>query len=860
MKSRADAPSAIPTSAARNTTRRNTRRAWTAILTRNALVLMMAVFWLLVATIAGFCNAGEVTFGRVRVQALSDTLLRVEPRGPAGFYDNTSFMVVSRAFEGIDIQQINQTGDEAWFSTDHYDIHITALPVPPSPPPSPDICQVQSTNKDIANGARVSEYPDGIANSTQEQCCTTCGKIKDCILWIYDPNAVYCYLMQSAEGPLHDNDRVMGGAIPHSDKSNVSVAVFDKSGQMLYQIEDTGTADTYVNWPAPTTAPAYAVMDRPRFFAPEWGPTPIPSDAHVDPALVGTNGYDFRNDVAGDVYIFLLGKTLDDWHHSRQEFLQLTGPTPQLPDFAFGTWFTYWHQYTQSEAQGEVERWISDQLPIDVWALDMNWRNTTNNQDHFYNHPAEPNLFQNFSAWFEFLEQRHLRTYFNDHPYPVGLQTHPDEVAFRWEGLSHWMSMGLTYWWFDANWKFSIPPPTVDANVSGPSWEGLTNIAWGGHLYYTSVRVYDETQRPADFPRPIVLNKYASSNMKPGLVQHQHSAHHRYPVWWTGDGVDLEASVESMVDSGVHDFKTYVHSDCGGDYRGSAGDEIRWISHCTFGTILRLHGNAHQPWSYDNHTEDALRSYFNMRYQLIPSLITAGALAHATTFPLVVRGDLIWPEYGSVAQSNHQYYFLNDTLVAPIWNSTANVTSRDVWVPPGTWQDAWNGSTTTGPQMLTVSQPYERIPLWHKQGSAIITTPTPGLRTDLQDWRQLSVHIYVGTEDFEVVKALVSRNQTSVSHEVHIAQRAGVLTAHLRELIDQPREVESWHLRIQSSGATILTLEGQGSVHRAQQADCDDLKLFPFGRPGSPSPCRAVVHDVIVTSDALLEGVRLVAE
>ena len=29
----------------------------------------------------------------------------------------------------------------------------------------------------------------------------------------------------------------------------------------------------------------------------------------------------------------------------------------------------------------------------------------------------------------------------------------------------------------------------------------------------------------------------------------------------------LQASVESMVDSGVYDFKPYVHSDCGGDYR-----------------------------------------------------------------------------------------------------------------------------------------------------------------------------------------------------------------------------------------------------------------------------------------------------
>ena len=64
-----------------------------------------------------------------------------------------------------------------------------------------------------------------------------------------------------------------------------------------------------------------------------------------------------------------------------------------------------------------------------------------------------------------------------------------------------------------------------------------------------------------------------------------------------------------------------------------------------------------------------------------------------------MRGDLIWPDYGAMAQSNHQYYFLNDTLVAPIWNSTANETARSVWIPPGTWQDAWDGTTVTGPKV-----------------------------------------------------------------------------------------------------------------------------------------------------------------
>ena len=86
----------------------------------------------------------------------------------------------------------------------------------------------------------------------------------------------------------------------------------------------------------------------------------------------------------------------------------------------------------------------------------------------------------------------------------------------------------------------------------------------------------------------------------------------------------LQASVQSMVQSGLFDFKPFVHSDCGGDYRGSGGQLIRWAQHCSFGTILRLHGDDHRPWTYDAHTEAVLQGYLKMRYQMVPMLIAAG--------------------------------------------------------------------------------------------------------------------------------------------------------------------------------------------------------------------------------------------
>ena len=37
-------------------------------------------------------------------------------------------------------------------------------------------------------------------------------------------------------------------------------------------------------------------------------------------------------------------------------------------------------------SKGHVARWAAGELPLDVWALDMNWRNTSAGQDRYYDH------------------------------------------------------------------------------------------------------------------------------------------------------------------------------------------------------------------------------------------------------------------------------------------------------------------------------------------------------------------------------------------------------------------------------------------------------------------------------------------
>ena len=116
---------------------------------------------------------------------------------------------------------------------------------------------------------------------------------------------------------------------------------------------------------------------------------------------------------------------------------------------------------------------------------------------------------------------------------------------------------------------------------------------------------------------------------------------------------------------GIHGIKPYVHSDCDGDRRYTGDDLVRWVAHCAFGSIMRLHGNDHRPWTYDDDIEADVRSYLKARARLAPSLIAAGHRATTTSFPPVARGDFYWPAHAPAAASNTQCVFLYSILVAP---------------------------------------------------------------------------------------------------------------------------------------------------------------------------------------------------
>ena len=826
-----------------------------------------------------FSGIRSITLGDVRVSALTSTLVRVEPKGPTGFEDRKTFSIAGREFPGVPLHQV----DNMTVESDTFVVRLRDVPPLPT-------CTTPFDKTDVTAAARSSKFKDGAHTATVGACCALCDTDTTCTSWVYEAGAsgTNCWPLASF-GALTTGvgDRQFGCASHAAcPLSAVSFTVESKDGTKLYDsTSQTVVASNLLHWPSPLSTPAYALVDFPRFTVPPWGPGPIPANATVEPALLPTHGYDFRNNLRGDTYVFLLGSDLPGWSAARADALALTGPCPRLPDFAFGTWFTWWHSYSESEAKDDLSHWESLKLPIDVWALDMNWRNTSHEQDHYYNHPNTA-LFSDFDEWFAFLKGKKLRTYFNDHPFPVasrdagGLQTSPEETAFRWNGLSEWMKRGLTYWWFDHNWGFSIPPPFVNTSHTSGVWDGLDNAAWGSHIYYASVAAYDKVRDAAGDTfyggRPMSLTKFGLPDARPTTTPDQWAespAQHRFPVWWTGDGVNLQASVHTMVDSGVHDLKPYVHSDCGGDYRGSAGDLLRWTAHCTYGTIFRYHGNDHRPWTYDDHTTATIKSYLQTRYALLPSLIAAGDAAASGGFPLVARADLFWPTYKE-STSRDQYIFLNDTLVAPIWDSKTNLTTRDVWFPPGEWHDAWNGTVVTGPTTRAVALPYERVPLYHRAGGLVVVADDPeATRVEEQDWSTLLLAAFPHAATGENKAALtttrwvVERSRDDAPGRTKIEMSTEAAGKRIRLAVsgagarDTPR---AWHVRVHlRHGQRALGALVDGApvsfTHLLPTAIEGGMTTpRPFGGRGSPPPMNAgPIVEIVVEKAGRARAIEL---
>ncbi len=532
--------------------------------------------------------------------------------------------------------------------------------------------------------------------------------------------------------------------VPGSARSYEDVRVRVPNGQWDRTL---GPADLQRSFlPSPSDLPeVWILADHPRVVPPRWGALPPPeevADQH--------SGWDLENG-APDLYVFF--PKASGYEAFRKDYLRLTGAIPLPPLYAFGLWYSRYHPYGEDTALDVIERFRQENIPLDVFVVDTDWRVGAS-----CGYQVHAELFPDMERFIRRAHEQKVRVMFNDHPEPVGKHAlAPEELAFRFEGLTSLLKQGADVWWFDRNWHTHLQSPV----------EGLNKEVWGMRLYH------DITQAHAPRRRPLIMSNVDGIN-NGRLEAPSHPAAHRYPIWWTGDTLSdweaLRAGVQNGVDSGIVSLLPYVHEDLGGHHgQPDAEYYTRFMQFGAFSPIARIHCTAQRtryPWFYGRDTKQIVGEFFRLRYRLLPTIYAAAHEAHRSGLPLLRRCDLEWPQVPE-AKDSTQYLFGDDLLVAPIMQAgdLQGTAARNVWIPEGEWTDAWSGKTHIGPARIEIACPLEQCPLFVRRGGVVISLPQSYF-TEGRPWDHVVLNAFVPAKDSSATRLLYEDdgNTTDYTH------------------------------------------------------------------------------------------------
>jgi alpha-glucosidase (family GH31 glycosyl hydrolase) len=435
-----------------------------------------------------------------------------------------------------------------------------------------------------------------------------------------------------------------------------------------------------------------------------------------------------RGDV--DVYVFAYGF---DYAGALRDFYRLTGPTPLLPRYALGNWWSRYHAYTADEYAQLLDTFEAENLPFSIAVIDMDWHHVdipTQYGSGWTGYTWNDQLFPDPKAFLADLHRRGLAATLNLHP-ADGVRGHedayralaarvgvdaaseepvvfdignPDFVGPYLEDVHHPMEDdGVDFWWID--WQ--------QGGVS--RMPGLDPLWALNHFHYLD--------NGRSGKRPLVLSRYAG----PGS--------HRYPIGFSGDTVTTWESLAfqpyfTATASNIG-YGWWSH-DIGGHMQGYRDSELtaRWFQLGVFSPINRLHSTnsvfaTKEPWRFDKVTGGVMADFLRLRHRLLPYLYTMNERAHTLGEPLVRPLYYADARRETFLSSRNTFLFGTELLVAPITSPVDPHTKHaavDTWLPAGEWIDFFTGLRYDGGRTLRLHRPIETLPVLARAGAIVPLT------------------------------------------------------------------------------------------------------------------------------------------
>jgi alpha-D-xyloside xylohydrolase len=416
-------------------------------------------------------------------------------------------------------------------------------------------------------------------------------------------------------------------------------------------------------------------------------------------------------------------------------YRNLTGQAPMLPKWAYGFWQCK-NRYSSSDSiLIAVSAYRQDSIPVDCIVQDWDWWTAYGSFTWGSTYTSPPpsswistihsdNCHFALSIWSTFVSGTSNYTAMQPHfitdscnSATAGNYMDPFDttaLSLFWGYInSSAFSNGVDAWWCDATEPECDYLHSMNTNLGAiETYANAYPIAQAKNIY--------ENQRAVSTAKRVV-----------NLTRSFYAGQQRYStMYWNGDlsGSDM-GNVATTVSGGINLSMAgypYWCSDIGG-FQNNPTDDIlsRWFEAGTFFPIFRVHGSrATEIYNMDATVRPIATAYDLLRYRLLPYIYS---LAWMETNQAYTMTRALWfdfPGDTSVKNIADQYMFGPALLINPV--HTANATSRNLYLPAGTWYNFWTGTSATyatGTTLTNVSAPSTIIPIYARAGAILPMGP-----------------------------------------------------------------------------------------------------------------------------------------
>lgn len=492
-------------------------------------------------------------------------------------------------------------------------------------------------------------------------------------------------------------------------------------------------------------------------------------------------------------YYFVGGNCLDDVISG---YRQLTGKSQIMPKWAMGFWQSRERYKTQDEIVETLAEFRKRGIPIDNIVQDWSywpepeWGSHEFDKERFpdpkgmvdkiHNMNARimisvwPKFYVNTEHYKEFdqngwMYQQAVKDSIRDWIGQGYIGSFYDAYAegarkLFWKQLEdHLYPLGVDAWWMDASEPNIRDNTDMDyrKKLSGPTALGPSTKYFNAYSLVNAQGIYEGQRGVNPNDRVFLLTRSGFTGIQ------------RYSTAvWSGDigtrWEDLKAQISAGLNfalSGV----PYWTMDIGGFcvekryeqaqyYFQATGVEnedlkewrelnTRWTQFGAFVPLFRSHGQF--PYREIFHLApeghpayNSMLYYYKLRYRLMPYIYSLAGMTYFNDYTIMRALVMDFSKDSRVNNIGDQYMFGNALMVCPVY--TYKATEREVYFPATTgWYDFYTGAFIEGGQQKRVAAPYERMPLFVKEGAIIPFGPEIQY-TDEKKPEQITLYVFAG--------------------------------------------------------------------------------------------------------------------